>query len=51
LITLDGYNQRHQLVGTVFATLYRGNLTGHWHVRSFGSSDIEARCRQPCVVT
>jgi hypothetical protein len=48
-VKLDGYNQNHELVGVVFAVLHRGNLTGRWSVRGFGS-DGGLGCDMPLPV-
>jgi hypothetical protein len=39
-VALFGYNQKHENVGKVFAVLHKGNLTGRWSVRAFGTDAL-----------
>jgi hypothetical protein len=37
MVYLDGYDESGREVGAVDATLHKGNLTGRWSVRNFGT--------------
>jgi len=37
IVYLNGYDESGSEVGAVDATLHKGNLTGKWSVRNFGT--------------
>jgi hypothetical protein len=47
-IDIDGYDESGQEVGAASAALHKGNLTGRWSVRSFGTSHLG--CGMPLAV-